>query len=383
MGSNFILMNKDTMLGSVSVNRNRIDVNYYDNSLRQLFNNPSDWIINRAGFIGRSNIIDIFKMAGIDTLEEYMRATHCVSATDTFWFKLWGEHGVTWKDVSVFNNRISRLIANAAIDGAHLLGNANAKSPSPQYNVAGSADKCIKRVDKKLMLYKSSGIAEFGMNVRPYMEAIVTQVAKAIGFETVVEYTIEENFISEAHCYKPYCVCGLVTNEQVGLVNYCDSLYHDVRLDVVAKQMRDNSDNIGLQRLREMMVLDSICLNIDRHDENYAFEFDTDTLKLRTFSRAYDFDCSFGATLPILSKCCEDDYKKLMNIGPKTWSSFDAQAVAFASRPIYDKLKRVGAIRIDFDKMHGLSRLRRELVEYIVNRRIKEIVALIDKRLNR
>ena len=310
-----------------------------------------------------------------------MRTTHCVSATDTFWFRPHENNSVFWKDVSAFNNRISRLIANAAIGGAHLLGGANVKSPSPQYNVIGYSDKCIKRVDKKLMLYKSSGLDQFGMNTRPYVEAIVTQIADKLGFETVVKYKVEETYIADKNCYKPYCVCELVTDDTIGLVNYCDSLYCAVSLVYIAKKMISENDMIGLQRLREMMVLDSICLKIDRHDENYAFELNTDTLKLGTLSRAYDFDCSFGAALPVISKCCADEYNKLMSIGPKTMSNFNEQALAFMSKSIYDRLKSVKTIKLDFTNMNGLSKQRRELMTYIVNRRIKEIVGLVEERI--
>ena len=380
MSNYFVLMNKDRALANLMVNRNYIDVLRYDKVLDTLFANPCEWIKGRIESARRHNINDIFKVGNIDTLEECIKVTHCVSATDTFWFKTLNET-TNWQDVSVFSNRISKLIANAAIDGVHLLGNANAKSPSPQYNVIGTADKCIKRENGKLILFKSSGIAEFGINTRPYVEGVVTQVAKALGFKTVVTYDVKETYIRSRNCYKPYCMCELVTNENTGLINYCDSKYNETNLMQLAKQFMITNDKVGLQRLREMLLLDSICMNVDRHDENYAFEYDTNKLSIRTLSRAFDFDCSLGATLPVLSKSVEDDYNKLMNIGPKTLNNFNKQAEIFVSRSIYDKLKDVGTIKIDFSEMNGLNKKRRDLIEYIINRRIKEIVALIDTRV--
>ena len=377
----FTLYNKDLPLGTIQVHRDIVNVIYYSDILTRLFHSPLEWIIARATACTRQNILDIFKVNNIHTVEQYLKATHGVAATDTFWFKEENSN-IKWSDVSVFDNNISKLIANAAIDGVCLLGNANAKSPSPQYQIAGTADKCIKRANGELVFYKTSGTVEFDMNTRPYMEVIVTQVAKQLGFETPVTYNIIEKKLPTGH-YRPYCYCTLVTDVNTGLIDYCDSKFNGMTVQELLILFKTAGDKVSLVRLSEMLILDSLCLNIDRHDANYAFTFDTNTLQYKNFSKSFDFDCALGAFVGTNGVSVDTLYNKLMKIGSRmSIKNFNHLALAGMTKSIYNKLKAVKHITIDFSNMNGLTVSRKIFIEYALNRRLEEIITLVELRLN-
>ena len=137
--------------------------------------------------------------------------------------------------------------------------------------------------------------------------------------------------------YKPYCVCKLLTDEHLGLIDYCDSNYSNCNTEAFIAQLRTNNDKISLLRFTEMLILDSLCLNIDRHDKNYAIEVDTDTLRYKHVSQAYDFDCSFGTLQLLNGNSYEELYNLLMRIGAKTsYRNFNNQALAVMTRSIWN-----------------------------------------------
>lgn len=371
----FTLYNKNTPLSIIRVHRDIVNVEYFSDVLSHLFKSPAEWVISRATAYTRHNILEIFKLSEIYTTEQYLQATHGVAATDTFWFKEESSN-VKWSDVSVFDNKISSLIAEAAINGAYLLGNANAKSPSPQYQIAGTADKCIKRINGELVFYKTSGAVEFDMNTRPYMEAIVTQVAKQLSFETPVTYNVIEKQLPTGH-YRPYCYCPLITDVNTGLIDYCDSRFSGKTVQELLRLFKTSGDKTSTTRLCEMLILDSLCLNIDRHDANYAFTFDTNTLQYKNFSNAFDFDCSLGSLFGTNGLSTDELYNKIFNIGSRmNIKDFNHLALVGMTKSIYDKLNTVKHLDIDFTNMKGLTASRRRFIEYALNRRLTEIITL-------
>ena len=231
--TNFYFQNKDTILANISIDKNRIILHSYSKVLDKLYYNFEDWIHNRIEVSNRLNIYDMCKIAGMRNLEDYAKYTNSISVSDTFWMNN-TDNLKNWNQVSLYSNRISKIIADVALNGITLLNGQNIKSPSPQYKLEGSADKFIKRHRNKdtdaIYLYKSCGeLWREPMNVRPYSEYLVNQLEKGLNFKNYVNYNISE-YNTDTNKIKPYSICKLFTNENIGIVDYDDSIFKNMSL---------------------------------------------------------------------------------------------------------------------------------------------------------
>ena len=382
--THFYFQNKNQIIAELTLNKNNVIIHNYDKKLDKIYNNFSDWIKSRIEVANRLNIYDMCKIGGLRNLEDYAKATKSISATDTFWMNN-TEDLKQWSKINVFKNRISKILADTALDGIQLLRGQNTDSPSPQYKLDGSADKCIKRhginkYNSPIYLYKSCGeIWREQMNVRPYSEYLVSQLEEKLSFTDFVKYNIIEK-TTESNKIKPYSICKIFTNENIGLVDYSDSIFYKTDLLTLRKIFKQREMKRDYNILTEMLILDSITLNIDRHDSNYAFIFNTNNLEIIGLSPIYDNDCSLASTISIKDKTFNDAYNELMLKETKTHlGTFNNQALSIINRDIYNKLKQVKHITFDFSKIKGMSDTRKEFIEYLVNRRIQEIIKLTEE----
>lgn len=371
-----MLINKP--VGKIEIIKNSVNRIQLSPWFNEVYSNPEEFIVSRINIIHRENIQNICKVLGINTLEEYANITNCISATDSFWLCNVNNQ-TSWDKVNAYTNPINIRLANAALNGVYDLHGNDLKSPSPQYRIAGSADKCIKRIHSKdgLYLYKSSGdIAIEPTHVRPYSEYFAYQVAEKLGIKNAVAYDIHEH-TTEDGFIKPYCICKIFTNENRALVDFCDSIYKNKTLLEIAQssELATSKENI-----LNMLILDSIIINFDRHSANYGFILDNEQGKLTEFAPIFDNDCSLGSFDSVKEDSFEELYNNVMRRQPKTGlGSYNEQALASMYPAMYKKLKSLKYLKLRKGKAKGISQLRFDFIEYLVNRRIKEIVALVDQ----
>lgn len=292
MSSRYILMNKDKSLAELCVTINEIYISRVIDTIPEYVCDVNYWIHNRLELFGRNNILKMAKLAAISSQQEFLTVTKAISINDTFWVndKL---NPTTWDKINPYRNRISRIIAEISINGIDIYNNQNLRSPSPQYKIDGQTDKCVKRVNNKLVLYKTDGEKWSDLaGCRPYSEYFASAVCEAFKINNFVRYNINEYKTSTGYI-KPYCSCNIFTSENRGFVQ-C-GLTKFAELDI-----NELLDYLPMQykiQLKNMAIMDSIILNIDRHLGNYGFIFDTDTFKITALAPIYDNDCSLGATI--------------------------------------------------------------------------------------
>ena len=383
----YYLMLKERAVGLLEISKFHIEVIDVSNDVENMFNDFDTWIRCRLEVANRNNIANIFKVGNIHDTEEYIHITHAISITDCFWVKP-VDSKVCWDKVNAYDNRISVLLANAAIDGEDnifkVLSPKHIKTPSPQYNIDGSADKCVKRLNGKIYLYKScGGVVSEMFSSRPYSEEICAMLCKTLGINNFVDYKVHEH-ITETGSIKPYAVCEIFTNSNKSLIDYCDSKYAKYSLSQLCEILKKKGDTYNTNAISNMLLLDSIILNIDRHDSNYGFLYDPNATSIKCMAPIFDNDCALGSTISVQSDTLNDSFNKLKLIGPRTeFQTFDEQALAVINKPIYLKLKSIKHLNIK-DNLHykGMSNKRKEFIDYLINTRIKEIVQLTEKAYN-
>lgn len=381
----YYLMNKDAKIALLEcINDSIYMKETYVKELQAIVNNIDSWVSNRSTIIGRSNILEMAKIAGMNTRDAFLELSKAISITDTIWINSI-KNPTNWEKVNPYSNRISRIIAEIAIDGVQLYKNQNLASPSPQYCIDGSADKCVKRINGKegLYLYKTNGeLWHEVMAVRPYSEYFASKFMDILDNNiSKVDYFIIERLTYNGYI-KPYAYCKLFTSEKNGLVEYSDSIYNNVDLLDIVKHLKNRQNTKNVELIRDMLMIDSLILNPDRHKGNYGFIIDNDSLVIKQFTPIYDNDCSLGSIISLQGKSFEEAFNELKNNHlPKTeLGDYDDQALIVMNKAWYRTLKSSPKINLTRGSLQGISQNRVDFINYLLNRRIKEIVTLVEQK---
>lgn len=372
--SKFILMNKDKAFAEIHIENDYIIIDKILNPLPYYIDNINSWIQSRTSIVRRSNLLKMAKLAGINLNIDYITITKAISMTDTFWIDDKNNH-VSWDTINPYKNKLSSIMANMAINGVELYKNENLKSPSPQYRIDGSIDKCIKRHRSANYLYKTDGEKWSDLaGCRPYSEYFVTQLCEILGINNNVKYSIKENITYQGYI-KPYCICKLFTNENIGFIEICDTKYKNESLSDLYSMLDNRSKSI----LRNMIILDSIVLNIDRHTGNYGFIYNNNSFEIIGLSPIYDNDCSLGSLTSLQNKTFDDAYNEIIKFHQSKMElgGYNEQARRLMTKSILNRLTYFKNNKIQLKKSsntQGISNKRMEFINYLINRRISEIV---------
>lgn len=366
----YVLMNKDRPIAELCcINRKFVITRVLDN-IPTFIGEVDEWVSSRLSPIGRWNIQRLLKLAQIKDQVEYVDISKAISFTDTLWVNN-TDIPTTWDKISPYRNRLSNIISRVALDFEYTGGKL--RSPSPDYTVDGSVDKCWKRVDGKIYLYKSDGECwSDKAGKRPYCEYYAQQVAEALGIPDYVKYTMNFGKTNDGFI-KPYVICEAFTDERTGYIPLGRTKLDRLELP----QLFNMLDARSQQNFRGMIILDSIIMNVDRHDGNFGFLINNDNFKIKGLAPIYDNDCSLGSLMSIQDKTIEESYQELRKFHPKTeLGGFIPQARKFMNKYYADKIRQMHPFKFKrLPKDVDVSDKRMAFMEYIVNSQIRAIFA--------
>lgn len=375
-------MNKDTPLDELEVSNSDARIV----GEMSILNGVSDmnkflkWRLSY--YTGRPNMMHLSKLAGINSMYDFLEISRAISITDTLWVNT-EKFPTTWDKINPYKTRISKISADLALNGPVNYNNQVVETASPQYTLDGSTEKCVKRdKDGRLYIYKTDG-ERVGdkIGVRPYSEYYASLVASQLGYKWYTQYKVELH--TGVHDRpQPYCKCPIFTNEDTGLIQYSESEFRDMTIQEFDNQLSNMNTTKGKlmrKHLREMLLLDSIIVNPDRHPGNIGFIIDNNTFEIQDMSPIYDNDCSLGALYSIQDISFEEAYNMVCTQRlPKTNTGDYNDTARYAmTQELYNKLKQVNHISLG-KAVPGISQNRVDFMEYLVNRRIKEILDLYE-----
>ena len=264
------------------------------------FDDINTWIDSRKSSKHNAHLQKIMRQMGCDDNEGFIRTTHAATINDTFWIKS-DRESLTWEQVSLYSNQFTEAISRLAFEGVGLYV-ADFSSTSPELACEGSFRKCFRKEDRlgrfgsDIFIYKRGN--EYGAGLEPYCEMLASEIAAVISPDNYVPYhtvLLHGKLASK---------CNLFTNEQYGYASFSKLMKAKGLQDVF-----DYFERIGAsQAFREMLVVDSLCFNQDRHAGNYGVLFDNDTLEITSMAPVFDLNLSM---LPYVSM---SDFE---NIGDK------------------------------------------------------------------
>ena len=157
----------------------------------------------------------------------------------------------------------------------------------------GRFPKCWKRNVNDIYLYKAgtTGPGSGSRGNEPYSEVYACKIAEKLGIDAV-KYTTD--------FYKGRLVskCKCVTNEKIGLILYKDLHYME---ECNFSKLLQNADLASKEQIRDMLLLDYVTCNVDRHYGNIGVFIENDTNIILGFAPLFDHNMS------CLPYCMEND----------------------------------------------------------------------------
>ena len=279
-----------------------------------------------------------------------------LSLTDCYWVTYPNDQK-TFAEVNLFDNRFSQVLSQIAFTG---YGSSLASKfrSSPEFTTNGMLPKAWRRKEGKVLLYKggTSGLANTGKE--PYSEFYAAQVAEAMGIPHVT-YGLSK--------WKgQLCsTCELFTSKDISFVP-ASTLISTSRIS----QIIDWFDDHGWKNdLADMLVLDAIIRNTDRHLGNFGFLVDNQTNQLLRPAPIFDNGLSLY--------CCvmDNDLNNLAEqektLAPALYANFDEVALHVIGQKQKQELRHLLTFKVKKHSRYNLSDERIKMLESAIQGKVR------------
>ena len=212
------------------------------------------------------------------------------------------EEELTWDEVNLFQNDISKGMASTALVGDVL--HEHGKIHTPELTTQGQAAKAWVRRDGNLYLYKI-GKKELAASV----------ILDALGFSHVPYRKVEGGELEEVvsperkqrilDWDERVVKCRLIASQEYSMVNFED---FQMYCQYEGKNVYEEVLRLDRRHYLEMQTADYILNNIDRHGANWGFFMDNATGRLTGLYPLLDHDQAFSDVEGMLSQTTEERF---------------------------------------------------------------------------
>lgn len=229
------------------------------------------WLKHRTIPSNRAYVRTLLSKCGLNLNRplNIIKVSKGLSLNDCYWIVEEGFEG-KFEDFNLYDNHLSRVLAGIAFTGYGSSIRSSLAS-SPEFTTNGMLPKCWRRIKGKIYLYKGGTTGTSNTGMEPYSEFYAHQVAQAMEIDSV-SYNICK-WKGELCSY-----CELFTSKD----------YSFVPVGKIVKTggmtaVREFYENLGkeyVKALDDMIVLDALICNTDRHYGNFGFLVNNKTNKI-------------------------------------------------------------------------------------------------------
>jgi len=258
----------------------------------------SEWFFSRAIPQKREGIDLILKATRTSSNRELLVKNFGLGITDCYWIKP-ETSDLRWENINFFENKFSSEVDGVYLNKTDKEGNVNEiNSINPNNVSSGNLPKgWICENDKRYMI-KGSELLNYQ---EPYNEKIVSKWLDLLNVDHV-RYDIR--MIDK----KPYSICEsmLKNNEELISAYFVEKMYKKDNQKSYFEHYIDCCTMMGLnadlarKSLEEMILIDYMDANTDRHWNNFAVIRDADTLKAKCLAPLYDNGAALFANIATL-----------------------------------------------------------------------------------
>lgn len=281
----YYLMNKDEIIGTIDLSKCTLCLN---KPLVYNISNIGFWLNDRTRFACARDVKSFFCIIGVQNIRDFISIFHCISLHDTLWVKGYDEN-ISWSKVSPYCNNYSRLISHYSLDGV-ICGKSAGNYISPDISTNGTFPHTWNYNNGEIIFIKAGSKYTLGginSGREPYSEYFSSKVCEFLCFNHV-KYKIKthhrsdgnEDIVTECRCFTSEEI-GSVSASTLGLHSYKEVIEYCKKLG-----------NDSLKTILDMLFLDCLLLNTDRHFGNIEFLFSNRTQRVLKLAPIYDNNCS-------------------------------------------------------------------------------------------
>lgn len=282
-----------------------------------------------------------------------------LSLTDCYWITYPNDQK-TFAEVNLFDNRFNQVLSQIAFTGYGSSPASKFRS-SPEFTTNGMLPKAWRRKEGKVLLYKggTSGLANTGKE--PYSEFYAAQVAEAMGIPHVT-YGLSK--------WKgQLCsTCELFTSKDISFVP-ASTLISTSRIS----QIIDWFDDHGWKNdLADMLVLDAIIRNTDRHLGNFGFLVDNHTNQL--LRPAPIFDNGLSLYCYVMDNDLNNLSEQEKTLAPALYADFDEVALHVIGQKQKQELRHLLTFKFKKHSRYNLSDERIKMLESAIQGKVRYLL---------
>ncbi len=287
-----------------------------------------------------------------------------LSLNDCYWVVEEGFEG-SFSEYNLYDNRFSRVLGLIAFTGYGSSVRTSLAS-CPEFTTNGMLPKCWRRESGSIKLYKGGTCGASNTGNEPYSEFYAAQIAEVLGINAI-GYGLSkwqgelcstcELFTSKDYSFMP--VGRLVTKGGM-------------------KAVREYYVSLGkkfVSALDDMLVLDAVICNVDRHFGNFGFLVDNRTNKIAAPAPLFDHGNSLfnlAGRDALVSDDALGEYADTLM--PCVYDDFIGTAKNVLSNRHREGLRRLLDFRFKRHSRYNLDKKRLDLIENQIHKRTKDLL---------
>lgn len=294
-----ILMNKNKEVALIELDeKNNVDkiyeiynIDYAPLSLKTATENKAinnekalnDWFRGRGIPSWRKDLEKLIEKLNIASPDEILNKSYALSLSDQYWLKEEKQFNLKWEDINFFTNDFEyKGYLEVSLSSSDL--NENIDLRSPNNTTDGMLQKAWVIENGKRVLIKGT---YFPSRQEPINEWLVSEICKKLKIDSC-EYFIDVNnnkIISK-------CVDFINENEEIISAydifmskkkrNNMNDLEHYISI------LEENGIENAREQVEDMIFIDYLVMNIDRHLKNFGVIRNVETLKWERVTPVFD-----------------------------------------------------------------------------------------------
>lgn len=230
------------------------------------------WLVSRAIDHRRPNariLKKVLLLSDASDLAAVLRV-HGAKVTDDYWVRAESESSLSWRDVAFSEDTFAEIALTGSFSSYNRTYKGAQFASSPELTNIGSYEKCWRIQEGSWQLYKS------GAPLERFSELFIARLGARLGFP-MVEYWPDSgsvwsaDFTEGIYNFEP--ASAIVGDEE-------DYAYDYDRLTAL-------EPSLGAQYL-DILYMDALCFNMDRHMENYGVLRDRSTGRIVRMAPNFD-----------------------------------------------------------------------------------------------
>lgn len=287
-----------------------------------------------------------------------------LSLNDCYWVVEEGFAG-TFAKFNLYENRFSQILALIAFTG-HGSSVRSSLASCPEFTTNGMLPKCWRRVDGAIKLYKGGTMGASNTGYEPYSEFYACQIARTMNIPAI-PYGLSK--------WKgELCsTCDLFTSKQ-----YAFLPVGQIVTSGGMEAVRSYYESLGsafVSALNDMLVLDALLFNTDRHFGNFGVLVDNETNRIVSPAPLFDHGNSlfnFAGRDDLVSDESLTAYAD--TLVPCVYGDFVSAAKSVLTQEHRKGLPRLLTFSFKKHPRYNLPEHRLRLVEHQVRRRAQQLL---------